>query len=87
MVVVRTGRVEDGGVVLDGTLPLPDGTPIVVSIEVARSPNESPTGPADVDFASLPSFGMWADRIDMQDSVDWVNRQRDAWRERINRAD
>jgi hypothetical protein len=35
----------------------------------------------------LPSFGMWADREDMQDSSDWVSRQRDAWQQRIRPSD
>jgi hypothetical protein len=30
----------------------------------------------------LPGFGMWADRKDMEDSADWVNKQRDAWQKR-----
>ena len=28
------------------------------------------------------SFGIWADRKDMKDSVEWVNRLRDEWRVR-----
>ena len=29
------------------------------------------------DLLSLPIFGMWADREDMEDSVAWVRRQRE----------
>ena len=34
----------------------------------------------------LPGFGMWADREDMRDSADWLNRQRDASRDRPPRT-
>ncbi len=37
------------------------------------------------DLLSLPFFGMWADREDMQDSVAWVRRQRSGWNHRHKR--
>lgn len=35
------------------------------------------------DFENLPFFGMWADRDEMNDSVDWVRREREKWQQRL----
>jgi hypothetical protein len=86
MVVVREGRIEGGRLIVAESIALPDGTPVRVAIEVLDEQTqphnrESPSGED-----SLPGFGMWANRKDMKDSVDWVNQQRDAWRERLLRS-
>jgi hypothetical protein len=79
MIVVQHARVEAGQLVLSEALPLPDGTPVRVSIEVIEPTREPPGPDDDVDFSTEPYFGTWAGRADMRDSVAWVNRQRDAW--------
>ena len=38
-------------------------------------------------IADLPFFGMWADREDMTDSVAWVRKDREQWRQRATRLD
>jgi hypothetical protein len=86
MVMVREGRVAQGQIVIPNSVDLPDGTAVRVSIEVMESPL-APAGSGDaIDYATLPSFGMWADRPDMTDSVAWANQQRDAWRHRAEPA-
>ena len=41
--------------------------------------------PPEDDFASLPFFGMWADRQEMQDSEAYVRREREQWQQRLKR--
>lgn len=36
---------------------------------------------------SMPFFGMWADREDMKDSISWVRKERERWKERLNSPD
>jgi hypothetical protein len=74
MVRIERGTVEDGHLVLDGPLDLPNGTKVVVSIEPVH-PVSKPKHRKPVDFSKLPSFGMWADREDMSDPKAWVYRQ------------
>ena len=51
-----------------------------VSIGQAETPDEEQEA-----LLSLPFFGMWADREDMEDSVAWVRRQREGWNHRHKR--
>ena len=85
MVLVREGRIEEGRLVVADEIGLPDGTAVCVAIEVLDQPTGGADGGAHAARDELPGFGMWADREDMPDSVTWVNRQRDAWRERLYR--
>lgn len=48
---------------------------------VAR-PSSKPTRAETVKLAS-ESFGMWADRDDIGDAVEWVNEIRAGWEERL----
>ena len=84
MVLVREGRIEGGRLIVADAIALPDGTAVRVAIEVLDEPSSAVEASVAADL--LPGFGMWADREDMEDSVAWVNRQRDAWRERLHRA-
>ena len=36
---------------------------------------------------SMPFFGIWADREDMQDSITWVRKERERWNERLSSRD
>jgi len=36
------------------------------------------------DFSNHPFFGLWADRDDIVNSVDYVRQEREKWRERTN---
>ena len=87
MVTIRSGHVERGHLVLDDALPLPDGTPVRVAVEVVEPAGEMPTPESTRDFASEPYFGMWADREDMEDSAVWVRRERERWQQRTARQD
>jgi hypothetical protein len=55
---------------------------VVVRIEPL---NEGQGGPpvSDEEFASLPFFGMWADRTEMRDSEAWVRSERKRWQRRL----
>jgi hypothetical protein len=58
---------------------------VIVQIEPVH-----PTPPATAsveDFASLPFFGLWADRTDLPASETWVRERRDAWQRRAIRPD
>jgi len=50
--------------------------------------------PKDQEFADKPKnkplrdyefYCMWKDRTDMEDSVQWVRKQRESWEERLSR--
>jgi hypothetical protein len=82
MEVIRHGTVQDGTIVLAEPVPLPDGTDVVVHIEV----EEQPASPPDV-FLTLPFFGMHKDRQDMEDSVAWVQKERERWNDRLTREE
>lgn len=81
MTLIECGKVQGGGIVFPKPLPLPEGTEVTVHIKLlaTRQPPESH------DFASLPFFGMWADRQEMRDSVAWVQKEREQWQQRLER--
>jgi hypothetical protein len=87
MVIKEHGKVRDGGIVLPKRLDLSDGTDVVVHIEPRTDEGqiEAPISPEE--FARLPVFGMWADREEMADSVEWVRSERERWRQRALRED
>lgn len=67
MVAIHRGTVEDGQIVLAEALDLPDGTGVVVQVEVADAAVESGSAERTADLRTLPAFGMWADREEMQE--------------------
>ena len=91
--IIEEGKVTNGHIVLSNPISLPEGTKVRIQIE--------PVDPVPVDgddsqntnsdeaeaFANLPCFGMWADREDMRDSVAWVRKQREKWKERLTRTE
>jgi hypothetical protein len=84
MTLVERGLVQGGQIVLPKPLTLAEGTEVVVRIEpVASSPHRG----GEDDFASLPFFGMWADREDLADSAAWVRKEREQWPQRAARRD
>jgi hypothetical protein len=87
MGVVLHGRVEGGRVILSDPVALPDGTPVTVAIEVARAEEGEADSESPVDFAAEPYFGAWGDREEMRASAAWVDRQRDAWQQRLTPED
>ncbi|MFB3893429.1 MAG: hypothetical protein ACE15C_15555 [Phycisphaerae bacterium] len=84
MTVVAKGKVQGRNILLDQSVPIPDGTSVVVSIETAEpSAGQSPAE----DQAAWDEFtGLWGDREDMADSVKWVRNQREKWRQRVTDA-
>ena len=82
MAITEHGKVKDGAIVFDEPLDLPDGTEVNVKIEPVLTGVEMNSPLTEEEFASLPFFGMWANRVDMHDSVAWVNRERDKWNHR-----
>jgi hypothetical protein len=87
VIKVERGRVKDGGIVFSEPLGLPEGTEVAVAIEPLGESEDSRLPIDDSAFGSLPFFGMWADRDDMQDSTDWVRRERERWQQRAQRQD
>lgn len=82
----RYGKVDHGAIVFDDPVPLPDGTPVVVRVE-AEAPQPITEVEPGPDFASLPFFGMWANRDDLPESADWVRERRQQWHQRASRTD
>lgn len=87
MVIKEHGEVRDGGIVLPKRLDLPDGTDVVVHIELPTDEGQIEVPISPEEFARLPVFGMWADREEMADSVEWVRSERERWRQRALRED
>ncbi len=91
--IIEEGQVINGHIVLPNPLSLPEGTKVHVKIEpvdpvpVNKDDGQNTDSNASEDFANLPCFGMWADREDMRDSVAWVRKQREKWKERITRTE
>ena len=76
MALTEHGKVHDGSIVFAHPLELPEGTEVVVHIE----PITIIAGPTNQEeFATLPFFGMWSDREDMQDSSAYIKRAREQW--------
>lgn len=66
--VVRAGQIE-----LTRPIDVPDGTPVTITTaELAADP------PAE-DF---PAIGMWADRAEMSDPVEYLSKRRAECRQR-----
>ena len=91
--IIEEGKVINGHIVLSNRLSLPEGTEVRVKIEpvdpvpVNKDDSQNTDSNESEDFANLPCFGMWADREDMRDSVAWVRKQREKWKERITRTE
>lgn len=87
MVNIRHGEVKNGSIVFSEPLDLPEGAQVSVVVE----PLAESGAPIDLaegqDFNSLPFFGMWADREEMQDSTAWVRQAREQWQQRAARQD
>lgn len=84
MSLIEHGTIEGGQIILAHPLSLPEGTEVVIHIETAYS---EPKPEIAEEFFSLPFFGMWADREDMNDSADWVRKERAKWQQRISPQD
>ncbi len=82
---VGYGSVQNGQVMLAEPLDFPEGTEVVVHIEIVDGAETAP--PTTEHFTSLPFFGMWADRADMSDSVAWVEKERRKWPRRNENPD
>ena len=92
-VIIEEGKISNGHIVLSKPLSLPEGTEVRIQIELADKAavsddeNQNKDSNESEDFANLPCFGMWADREDMRDSVAWVRKQREKWKERLTRTE
>ncbi len=88
VLILEQGKVSNGGIVLSKPLSLPEGTEVRIQIEPIDTNDRTSTGTNDLkDFASLPCFGMWADREEMHDSVAWVKKEREKWKQRYTRTE
>ena len=84
--LTERGKVKDGGIIFSEPLSFPEGTEVIVRIEPVDATDE-PTQAGDEGFASLPFFGMWAERAEMSDSAAWVREERENWQRRAQRRD
>ena len=82
-IIVEQGKINKGGIVLSKPLLLPEGTEVRIQIEpIPPNVNTSTATDASEDFTNLPCFGMWADRMEMRDSVAWLKKEREKWQQR-----
>ncbi len=88
VLIVEQGKVSNGGIVLSKPLLLPEGTEVRIQIEpIDANASTSAATDGSEDFASLPCFGMWADREEMHDSVAWLKKERQKWQQRHTRTE
>ena len=64
-------------IVPDSPVDLPIDQPL--EIEIHLLPQKAKDSNKEIDITSLPFFGMWSDRKDIENSVDWVNDERENW--------
>lgn len=82
MTIQERGNVRGGAIVLERAVALPNDTDVEVRIRAGGTPETGePLESVErvESIASLPFGGMWQNREDMADSVDWVSQQRDQW--------
>jgi len=85
MAIIARGTIQNGAIVTEEPVALPEGTVVVVSIETAGVSSESEAERRLAEFDALSFHGMWADRADMADSVAWVRKIREQWQQRLSR--
>ena len=85
MAQIERGKIKNGTIVFPQPLSLPEGIDVLVHIEPIGEGNQPDMPDAEEDFASLPFFGMWADREDIPDSAMWVRKERERWQRRTTR--
>lgn len=78
MALTRRGIIRDGQLVVADRVDLPDGTEVMVAI-TQQAPHRPPTPEEIEEFKHLAARGTWADRDDMGDTGEWLQRMRGRW--------
>jgi len=76
------GHIQNGAIILAESAPIPDGTLVEVRIESASGQSVHIHNSS---FTSLPFFGMWSDRHDLEEADKWLRNQREQWHQRGKR--
>ena len=87
MIKVERSEVKNGAIVFPEPLGLAEGTRVAVTIEPLPDAEAVAPPAGGGEFASLPFFGIWADRAEMEDSARWVRQEREQWQQRTLRPD
>ena len=88
MSIIIKAHFDGKAIVPDTEVDLPADLPLEVEVRFlspggkTKAASKTPRG-RNSRLTSLPFFGMWADREDMRDSVEWVRKQRQAWSSRL----
>ena len=86
-VIIEKGEINNGNIVLSKPISLPEGTKVRIQIETVGTVDEdSETNGNHEELSKMPFVGMWADREDMRDSVNWVRKLRERGLERLTRT-
>ena len=85
MAQTERGRIHDNGIVFSKPLSFPEGTEVDVSIKIVNQDKPVSIISQEISMADLPLFGMWANREDMSDSVEWVQQKRNEWNQRLSK--
>ncbi len=84
---------SDKQLVLDAVREMPDDASLeTICYKIAAladSQESASKNPklSSLEIKKLPVFGMWADRPDMADSIEWVRKERETWHQRLTRQD
>jgi len=89
MALVEHGKIQGGSIVFLEPLALPEGSEVIVSVEIIDKAKlavltaSKITNAESEEFAALDCFGMWRDREEMASGEDWVRSQRELWSHRL----
>lgn len=86
MSITIRGHFDGRAIVPDEPLDLPADQQVEIEVRLVPKPRSRRRGGRRrPSITSLPFFGMWADRVDMRDSAEWVRKEREGWNKRLTR--
>jgi hypothetical protein len=89
MSVIIKAHFDGKNIVPDSLVDLPSDQPLEVEVRLLpkKVKDSNKVIQRRSSITSLPFFGMWSDRTDIQDSTEWVNKERENWNNRHANTD
>lgn len=70
------GVVQNGQIHLEGDLTLPEGTRVTITVHAEDDDSGEPQGITGAELLKAPFVGVWADRDDIGDTAEFVDKLR-----------
>ena len=91
MSVIIKAHFDGKTIVPDSQVDIPANQPLEVEVRLLPKKTShttmTKTANKKLDITSLPFFGMWSDREDMENSTEWVQKERENWKNRNTSTD